>query len=46
MMRNQINNQLGLDASFIADIEFDLTCRHEIVPILMALQPILHIHVR
>lgn len=39
-MRNQINNQLGLDACFIADIEFDLTSRHEIVPILMALQHI------
>jgi len=37
-MRKQINNQLGLDSSYIADIEFDLNSRHEIVPILMALQ--------
>jgi len=39
-MRKQINNQLGLDSSYIADIEFDLNSRHEIVPILMALQHI------
>lgn len=40
MMRNQINNQPGLDTSFIADIEFDKTSRYEIVPILLALQHI------
>jgi hypothetical protein len=37
-MRKQINNQLGLDNTYISDIEFDLNSRHEIVPILMALQ--------
>jgi hypothetical protein len=39
-MRKQINNQLGLDSTLIFDIEFDLNSRHEIVPILMALQHI------
>ena len=39
-MRKKINNQLGLDNTLISDIEFDLNSRHEIVPILMALQHI------
>ncbi|MBC8183481.1 ISNCY family transposase [candidate division KSB1 bacterium] len=39
-MRKQINNQLGLDSSCISEIEFDLNSRHEIVPILLALQHI------
>jgi len=39
-MRKQINNQLGLDTTLISNIEFDLNSRHEIVPILMALQHI------
>ena len=39
-MRKNINNQLGFETPSIADIEFDLNSRHEIVPILMGLQHI------
>jgi len=39
-MRKMINNQLGFETTSIADVEFDLNSRHEIVPILMGLQHI------
>ncbi len=35
-----INNQFQFDAPMISDIQFDLNSRHEMVPILMALQHI------
>ncbi len=39
-MRKMINDQFQLDAPRIAEIQFDLNSRHEMVPILMALQHI------
>ena len=39
-MRKYINNQLGFCTPSIAEIEYDLNSRHEIIPILMGLQHI------
>ena len=37
-MRSKFISQMPLGSVAIADIEFDVFCRHELVPILMALQ--------
>jgi hypothetical protein len=36
-MRNAFSTQLRLDVASVADVQFDFTCRDEIVPILRAL---------
>ena len=37
-MRKRFDPQLTIGAKNIEDIEFDVFCRHELVPILMAIQ--------
>jgi hypothetical protein len=40
IMRKMLRNDRTLGSIHISEIEFDLNCRHEIIPILMALQSI------